>query len=238
MSVSIRPLLIPGVAMAMAVSPAVITPPALLAAPVSVAIPAVHVQDIELAGFTQDLYDALNGWAQFLVQVAQDFFFWNPPIAQAISGLYTTFEPVIATVVRLIDSVVTGPGDLLGTLTAFVSNFIGLPNLVPAGSVRAGAAQRTVRSAAAVGQAPRPAAADKPPRWRSPRADAPEVSAEADAPATRGEARRGALRGQRQLPSPAAGTAGRQAPKPAASRAAKAGRADAQATPRAARATR
>ena len=260
MSVSIRPLLIPGVAAAMALTPAVIPP----AAPVlpAVAAPVVQIPTVELAGFTQDLYDALNGWAQFALQVAQDFFFWNPPIAEGLRSLYTSLEPIVAAVVRFIDTVVTGPGDLIGTLTAFVSNAFGLSNLLPAGAVRGASAGPgpTVRAAAAVGE---PAAS--PPADRraaggraaviadvvpdpvadvvaEPAADVvAEVPVASGASESRRSSRAAGVRAARQTPAPAAAAAVQAAGQqdaPAVRSAAKADRAEGRVAARVARSAR
>ena len=133
MSVSIRPLLIPGVAIATAgvvvLGPTVAAGPVLTRALPAVQLPAavlpvVEIADIQLAGFALDLYNALNGWAEFGVQVLQDFFFWNPAIAAGIGSLYAAFEPVLAAVVTIIDSLVGAPTDFLGTLTTIVSTLL------------------------------------------------------------------------------------------------------------------
>jgi hypothetical protein len=153
MSVSIRPLLIPGVAIATAgvvvLGPTVAAGPVLTRAFPAVQLPAavlpvVEIVDIQLAGFALDLYNALNGWVEFGVQVLQDFFFWNPEIAAGIGSLYAAFEPVLTAVVTIIDSLVAGPTDLLGTLTTIVSTLLpafglGVPTLAAAGKPAAAA---------------------------------------------------------------------------------------------------
>ena len=152
MSMLIRPLLVPGVALAtvgaMAMGPMLVTPPTAMLAQPTVQVPVVHIAEVELAGFTLDLYNALNGWAQFGVQVLQDFFSWNPAIAAQIGSFYTSLEPIITAVVTFIDTLTAGPTDIITALTSIVTNLlpafgIAIPSL----------------SAAAVGQRSAPLAA-------------------------------------------------------------------------------
>ncbi len=169
MSMLIRPLLVPGVALAtvgaVALGPMLVTPPAAMLAQPAVQVPVVHIAEVELAGFTLDLYNALNGWAQFGVQVLQDFFSWNPAIAAQIGNLYTSLEPIITAVVTFIDTLTAGPTDIITALTSIVTNLlpafgIGLPSL----------------SAAAVGKSSAPlAAARTAPSRRAAAASAPEA---------------------------------------------------------------
>lgn len=130
MSISIRTLLVPGVAFAtagaVALGPVMVAPSAVTLAQPVVALPVVSIPDVQLAGFTLDLYTALNGWAQFGVQVAQDLFFWSPGIATSIGALYTTFEPVVTQLVTFIDLVLQGPAAIISSLTTLVGNLIGI----------------------------------------------------------------------------------------------------------------
>ena len=194
MSVSIRTLLVPGVAFAtagaVALGPAMVAPPAVTLAQPVVQLPVVTIPDVQLAGFTLDLYNALNGWAQFGVQVAQDFFFWNPGFATLIGNVYTSLEPIVTAVVSFIDTLASGPADIIGALTSLVSSVlgIGLPSLTAASVGH----QSVARAAAAHKSAsPRPAAAE--PVLSAPAADiAAETTADVPAPAraSRGETRR------------------------------------------------
>ena len=198
MSMLIRPLLVPGVALAtvgaMAMGPMLDTPPtAMLAQPV-VQVPMVHIAEVELVGFTLDLYNALNGWAQFGVQVLQDFFSWNPAIAAQIGNLYTSLEPIITAVVTFIDTLTAGPTDIITALTTIVTNLlpafgIGLPSLSAAAVGKSSAPLAAARTApgrrAAVTLAPGSGAAELPAAEV-----AAEVAAEAPVPA---RASRGAL---------------------------------------------
>lgn len=150
MSISIRTLLVPGVAFAtagaMALGPAMVAPPAVTLAQPVVQLPVVTIPDVQLAGFTLDLYNALNGWAEFGVQVAQDFFFWNPGFATLIGSFYTSLEPIVTAVVSFIDTLASGPADIIGALTSLVSSVlgIGLPSLTAASVAN----QSVVRAAA------------------------------------------------------------------------------------------
>ena len=167
MSISIRPLLVPTVAFAtvgaVAFGPMLVAPPALTQAASAIQAPVIHVADIQLAGFSLDLYNALNGWAQFGVQVLQDLFFWNPAIAAQIGTLYTTLQPIVAAVVTFIDTLTQGPTDILGALTSIVTNLlpafgIALPALSAAAVGKSSAPQTAARTAvgqrAAVAPAP------------------------------------------------------------------------------------
>jgi hypothetical protein len=156
-----------------------VAPPAVTLAQPVVQLPVVSIPDVQLAGFTLDLYNALNGWAQFGVQVAQDFFFWNPGFATLIGNVYTSLEPIVTAVVSFIDTLASGPADIIGALTSLVSSVlgIGLPSLTAASVAH----QSVARAAAAHKSAsPRPAAAV--PVLSAP---APDITAEitADVPA-------------------------------------------------------
>ncbi|MCX6486469.1 MAG: hypothetical protein NT156_00560, partial [Mycobacterium sp.] len=74
MSVSMRSMLFPGVALvtvgAVALGPAFAAPPP-MAAPAAAPIPAVYVADIALAGIGRDIYNSLSATVQGLVQWAE-----------------------------------------------------------------------------------------------------------------------------------------------------------------------
>jgi hypothetical protein len=158
-SVSIRPLLVPGVALAavgaVALGPSVVVPSAMTPARPAVEAPVVQMMEVQLAGFAQDLYYALEGWVEFGAQVLQDFFFWNPEFAAQIGNLYTTLQPIVERVVILVINLIEGPADILGTLTGLASGIFGLPVLSAASVPAALAAART-------GDGPRAAAATLP----------------------------------------------------------------------------
>ena len=203
MSISIRTLLVPGVAFAtagaVALGPAMVAPPAVTLAQPVVQLPVVTIPDVQLAGFTLDLYNALNGWAAFGVQVAQDFLFWNPGFAELVGNIYTGLEPFVAAVVTFIDTLVSGPADIIGALTSLVSSVlgIGLPSLTAASVGN----QSVVRAAAARKSAGPRASASVP---VLPAADIAEGSAEVVADASAPvRSSRGAL--QRAAKTPAVG---------------------------------
>ena len=127
MNMSIRPLMIHGVALAaagaVALGPSVVAPSAMTPTRPAVDLPAVQVAEVQLASFAQDLYYALEGWVEFGVQVLQDFFFWNPEISAQIGTLYTTLQPIVERVVILVTNLIEGPAEILGTLTGL----FGLP---------------------------------------------------------------------------------------------------------------
>ena len=166
MSVSLRSTLVSGAAFAtagvLALGSNIVAPPVITLAQPVVDLPTVHVAEVALTGFALDLYSALNGWAEFGVQVLQDLFFWNPDIAAGIGNLYTMFEPVITAVVTIIDGLVAAPTDFLGTLTTIVNTLLpafglGVPTL--AAAVGKSAASLT---AARTGEGPRAAASQLP----------------------------------------------------------------------------
>ena len=208
MSMLIRPLLVPGVALAtvgaMAMGPMLVTPPTAMLAQPTVQVPVVHIAEVELAGFTLDLYNALNGWAQFGVQVLQDFFSWNPAIAAQIGSFYTSLEPIITAVVTFIDTLTAGPTDIITALTSIVTNLlpafgIAIPSLSAAAVGQRSAPLAAARTApgrrAAVTSTPDSGVAELPaaelPAAELPAAELPaEVATEAPVPA---RSSRGAL---------------------------------------------
>jgi hypothetical protein len=166
-----------------------VAPPAVTLAQPVVQLPVVTIPDVQLAGFTLDLYNALNGWAQFGVQVAQDFFFWNPGFATLIGNVYTSLEPIITAVVSFIDTLASGPADIIGALTSLVSSVlgIGLPSLTAASVgnqsvVRAAASRKSAGPRASASVPVLPAQAEV----------ALDAGSAVPARASRGEARRAA----------------------------------------------
>ena len=198
MSISIRTLLVPGVAFAtagvVALGPAMVAPLAVTLAQPVVQLPVVAIPDVQLAGFTADLYGALNGWVQFGVQVAQDFFFWNPSFAAQIGNSYTFLEPIVTAVVAFIDTLISGPADIIGALTSLVSSVfgIGLPSLTAAS-----VANQSVVRAAASRKSDGPRASASVPMPASALPASAEVAADAAsdaAPAVPARAGRGEVR--------------------------------------------
>ena len=69
MSVPVRPLLMPGVALAAATAltlgPAVVAPPAVTSVASTVQAPTVRIDNIQLAGIGQTIYYAITPWRLF-----------------------------------------------------------------------------------------------------------------------------------------------------------------------------
>ncbi len=100
MSVSVRPLLAPGVAMvtagAIALAPAVVAPPSEITA-----APTVHVENIALTGIGQDIYYAITPWVQYGVSLVQYGVDWVPVIGPPISdqigiNYFAGIQPIVA----------------------------------------------------------------------------------------------------------------------------------------------
>jgi hypothetical protein len=207
-SISRRSYLVPGVALAatgvVAFGPSMVAPPAVTLAQPAVQIPAVHVAEVQLAGFAMDLYYALEGWAAFGVQVLQDFLFWAPDLAAQVGVVYQSFEPIIEAAVKFVVGLIEAPTDLLGAFTSLVSSVFGIAPSAAAATLARPAAARTGQGAsAAAADAPaliapaRAAVADAPKESPAPAAEpeaSPEALAtiEAPAPSVRAESRRAA----------------------------------------------
>jgi hypothetical protein len=210
MTVSVRSLITPGVAMAVtgavALSPAVVAPSALNAAAPAVAVPTVHVDNIALAGLGRDLYDAVTPWVQYgvsLTQYAVSFVpYIGPPIADELGILYFNLaQPLIANTVYVLSDIVSDPFNLPGWINAYFINqssvlinyaiaqasFFGLPPLppipLPPVPPLASAPASTPAGAGARSAAPAAArAAAAAPVEAAPQIEAPSVSADEPAP--------------------------------------------------------
>jgi hypothetical protein len=173
-SVSIRPLLAPGVAMvtagAIALAPAVVAPQSHITA-----TPTVHVENIALTGVGQDIYYAITPVVQGAVAWAQYGVSWVPVIGPPVAGqiginYFGGIQPVIQATVNYAADVLHNPlaffpitsaygNTLFGIGYNYVSaqlNFFGLPGLPPI--VAATRAAATPAKAAASGPADIPAA--------------------------------------------------------------------------------
>jgi len=180
MSVAIRPLLAPGVAMvtagAIALTPAVVSPPSAITAGPSFSVPTVHVENIALTGIGQNIYYAITPWVQYgvsLVQYGVGFVpFIGPPIADQIGiNYFAGIQPVIQATVNYAADVLHNPlaffpitagygNTLFGIGYNYVSaqlSFFGLPPLPPIVAATAPSAARQARAAAS-GPADIPAA--------------------------------------------------------------------------------
>jgi len=183
-NVSIRPLLMSGVALALAgpvaLSPAIIAPPAMAPHP----IPSVHVDDVQLAGIGQDIYNAITPTVQYVVGGGSYIVNFTPiiggPIAAQINiNYFQGIQPVIEATVDALAGIVQNPFNIVTTLSIYGSalydigynwvsaqlQFLGLtplPVLSSAASVRgasapSAAARTPGRQRAAAVETPPPA---------------------------------------------------------------------------------
>ena len=207
MTVSVRSLLIPGVAVvaagAVALSPALIAPPAVTLAQPTVQVPAVHIEDIQLAGIGQDLYYAIQPWVQYGVEWAQFATSWLPGVSSQIGILYFQgLQPTVEATVNYLADVLHNPLNFFPTTGAYFNTLVvtgyrfinaelawlGLPFIPPlprppfASVATSSTPRAAARAAAAV------AAADLP----APTKVATDLTAEVPTPsrASRGELRR------------------------------------------------
>jgi len=162
---------------AVAMGPAVIAPPAVTLSQPTVQLPAVHVEDIQLAGIGRDFYNDVTYWVQEGVRLTQGAIryglpYIGPPIADQIVINYNgLIQPVIADTVYYLSDVIANPVNFFGLTGLYGSNlfytgyewvnsqalFFGLPPLPylppppPLASVASGApaASRTPRAARA-----------------------------------------------------------------------------------------
>jgi hypothetical protein len=168
-AVSVRSLLVPSVALAatssIALGSMLAAPPAVTLARPAVQVPAVHIEDIQLAGIGQDIYYAIQPWVQYGVELAQWATAWIPPVSSQIGILYFDgIQPVVEATVNALAGVVQNPFNIVGVLSAYGAtlgvigyNFVAaeaawlgfpLPPLPPLASVsRSSAPSATARSA-------------------------------------------------------------------------------------------
>lgn len=179
MSVALRPMLAPGVALmtagAIALAPAVVAPQSQITAAPSVSVPTLHVENIALTGIGQDIYNAITPWVQYgvsLVQYGAGFVpVIGPPIASQIYiNYFQGIQPIVAATVNYLAGVVQNPLAFFATTSAYGNalftigynyvsaqlSFIGLPPLPPIAAAVSAAA--TPARAAASGPADIPAA--------------------------------------------------------------------------------
>lgn len=157
MSVSARSFLIPAAALAtagaVALTPAMTSAtstaavaPALTAA----AVPAIHIEEIQLAGIGRDIYDSITNFVQYTVSSAE---FWidlipliGPPLADQLNvNYFEGIQPLIASTVYFISDVIANPLNVLELAVIYGQNlfytgynwvsaqsqFFGLPPLAP-----------------------------------------------------------------------------------------------------------
>lgn len=154
MSVSARSFLIPAAALAtagaVALTPAVTAAPT--AAPVlpAAAVPAIHIEEIQLAGIGREIYDSITNFVQYTVSSAE---FWidlipiiGPPLADQLNiNYFEGIQPLIAATVYVISDLIADPFNFLPLAVAYGENlfytgynwfsaqlqFFGLPGLAP-----------------------------------------------------------------------------------------------------------
>jgi len=193
-TVCIRSVLVPGAALALAgavtLGPAVANPPA-ISPP---GIPAVHLDEVQLAGIGQDVYAAITPTVQYVVGGGSYIVNFIPliggPIAAQINiNYFQGIQPVIEATVDALAGVVQNPFNFLTTLSIYGSalydvgynwvsaqlRFLGLaplPVLPSVASVRGASAPS---GAARTPARPRAAAAETPPPPGEPPAPTPVV---------------------------------------------------------------
>lgn len=149
MSVSVRSLLIPGMVLATA-GTMVLTPVGAPFAQPAPAVPAIHVEDIALAGIGRDIYNSITDFVQYTVESAQ---FWidlipviGPPLADQLGIVYFQgIQPLIASTVYYVSDLIANPLNFVALTADYGSNvfytgynfvsaeaqYIGLPGLPP-----------------------------------------------------------------------------------------------------------
>jgi hypothetical protein len=131
-SVSVRSLLVPGVAavtaVAVALGPALVAPPAVTLAQPTAQLLAVHVEDIQLAGIGRDFYNDVTYWVQEGVRITQGAIryglpYIGPPIADQINiNYFGLIQPVIADTVYYLSDVFANPFNIIGLTGLYGSN--------------------------------------------------------------------------------------------------------------------
>ena len=191
MNVSIRPLLMSGVALALAgtvaLSPAIIAPPAMAPNP----IPAVHVDNVQLTGIGQDIYNSITPVVQEVVGGGSYIVNFIPliggPIAAQINiNYFQGIQPVIEATVDALAGVVQDPFNIVATLSIYGSALYDIGyNWVSAQLQFLGLAPLPVLpSVASVRGASAPSAAARTPgRPRAAAVEAPPTPGELPAPA-------------------------------------------------------
>ena len=182
MSLSYRPLLVPGVALAsagvVALAPAVLAPPAPSAVRGGAAVSAVHVEDVQLAGIGQDIYEAITPSVQYVVGGVSYLINFIPliggPIAAQINiSYFQGVQPVVEATVNYLAAVVQDPLDIIAATGAYGQQlygigynwvdaelrFLGLPRLPPLSESDPVAESASRAAAVRAGTAPAPAAA-------------------------------------------------------------------------------
>ena len=168
MSVSVRPLLASGLALATAGAVAVVpVAPAASAGGLAVA-PRVHIENVQLAGIGQDIYNAVTPYVQYVVGGVSYIVNFLPiigaPIAAQINiNYFQGIQPIVAATVNYLAGVVQNPLNFFATTAAYGTAlfdiaynwvsaeavWIGLPPLPPLPSAAAVAPRAASRAASA-----------------------------------------------------------------------------------------
>ena len=122
MSVSVRPLLIPGIVLATV--GAVALSPALVAAPVEPVPVSVHLENVQLAGIGQDIYNSVTPYVQYAVGGVSYLVNFLPlvgaPIAaQSNINYFQGIQPVVAATVNYLAGVVQNPLNFIASTAAY-----------------------------------------------------------------------------------------------------------------------
>ena len=186
MSVSARPLLVPAIVLATA--GAVALSPALVPAPPAPAPASVHIENVQLAGIGQDIYNSATPYVQYAVGGVSYLVNFLPLVgaptaAQININYFQGIQPVVAATVNYLAGVVQNPLNFIATTAAYGTAlydiaynwvsaqavWIGLPPLPPlppaaavgrrAVSARAVAAAAAPRDLSRVGRTARKASA-------------------------------------------------------------------------------
>lgn len=177
---SARPLLASGLALATA--GVIVVAPA--GAPEPSALPTVRIENVQLVGIGQDIYNAVTPYVQYVVGGVSYIVNFLPIIgaptaAQININYFQAIQPIVAATVNYLAGVVQDPLNFVATTAAYGAAlfditynwvsaeavWIGLPPLPPR-STAAGVTPRTAARAAATGR--RPVAANpRPARART-----------------------------------------------------------------------
>ncbi|MCB9409825.1 hypothetical protein [Mycolicibacterium sp.] len=169
-------LLAPGVALAVALGPAVVAPPAPSDPLPRVVLPSVHIEEIQLAGIGQDIYYAITPYVQYAVGGVSYLINFIPliggPIAAQINiNYFQGVQPIVEATVNYLAAVVQDPFNFPAATGAYGRQlygigynwvdaelqFFGLPPLAPlAPAASVGGVGRPDRVAAASAAAVRP----------------------------------------------------------------------------------
>jgi len=143
-SISIRAVLFPGVALAtvgaVALAPTLVAPAAVPAQP-HVAVPAVYIADVQLAGIGRDIYNSTSAvvqglaqWAQWAVGIIP---FLGSGIAAQINLIYAELiQPLIGNTVYAVSDIIANPLGLLTTASSYVNNQVYLAYTWVANEIR------------------------------------------------------------------------------------------------------